>query len=371
MIILSASLWKLVKVVGIVVIAAILIVTVVLLPKSTFSTQDAITASIVSGLVCDKNSHNLGSMTLAQADQREHTFVLTNTSKHPIKLLKQSSTCGCTVAELNEGTIVPPSGAVKVPVKANWAGRAGPQSAVVTIITDDSKTPTISLRVSGFVKVPVIVTPAVVNFGLLKPGQQATRVVELHPGTDPRPFRLTAIEIPSANISLSRLPEKVGEEPKLLLEGNTGKFTVKITAPRISGREETRVVFRTDLDNRSEVWLDVKAKFENVFVSTPKSILFSDSDDADVTLREVKIRCTDKKVNSDPEVQLIWEDNEMNPFFVEKIVTLDKKNDSTLIVAVGFNRNKVKQVFNRAVLRINGEVDHLDIPILAMGRLKK
>ena len=358
----SVSPWKLAKAVGIVVMTTVPIVTVVVLTKGS------VNSGSISGLVCNENSHDFGPMTMEEAVEREHTFILTNTSKHPIRLLKQSGTCGCTVAELNEGTIVPAGGAVNVPIKADWAGRAGAQSAVVTILTDDSKTPTISLKVSGFMKVPVIVTPAVVNFGLLKPGQQATRVIELHPGTDPRQFRLTAIEIPSNNISITRLPERLGEQPQSLLEGNTGKFAVKITAPDTGGREETRVVFRTDLHGRSAVWLVVKAQFENVFVSTPKSILFSDSNDVKVALREVTIRCTDPNVNSDPEVQLVWEGSETNPFFVEKIVSSDETIDSTMIVTFGFNRDAAKQVLSRAVLRVNGEVHYLDIPILAMGR---
>ena len=61
----------------------------------------------------------------------------------------------------------------------------------------------------------------------------------------------------------------------------------------------------------------------------------------------------------------------MNPFSVEKITNSNKTNDSIMIVTIGFDKKKVKQIFNRAVLRINSETDNLDIPILAMGRVKE
>jgi len=354
------------KVIAIVGLGAALIITAGLLVTGAFRPHDA-AGSRVLGLVCNENAHDFGPMTIKEAAEREHTFVLTNTSDRPIKIVKQSSTCGCTVVTLPKGTVVPPAGDIKVPVKADWRSRPGAQSAVVTILTDDSKTPSVDLVVSGFVKCPAVVTPAVVNFGLLKAGQQATRVVELHPGTDPRPFCLTAIENPSNMISISRVPEKAGEQATPPLEGGPGKFLLQITGPRTGGREETRIVFRTDLVDRPEVLLEVLARFEGSLVAAPQSVFFNGTIGESVILRDVRIRSSQGDADFDPKAEILWKGSSEKPFFLKRIAGSRESLEPEVVVTVGFNCKHATKSIDCATLRIICESDSLDIPMIAMG----
>lgn len=322
------------------------------------------------GLVCEEDSYNFGELTLEEAVLQEHTFYVINTSDHPIRIVKKSSTCGCTVAELPENAVIAAGEVMEIPVRADWGGKAGTQGATVALSTDEPNAPVVRLHVAAFIKAPAILRPDSINFGLLKPGQRATRTVELLQGTDPRAFRITAMENPSEYISVSRLAQRAGEKGGPLVGGGPGKLALSITAPRTTGRENADIVFRTDLEDRPEVRLWVEAQFAGALTAVPRSVLFAKVSSEDTILKEVRVRSSAGSQASEPEMDIVWDGEGPNPFFIEKITQGSNSDRPALHVTVGFKRKEVKQSFNRAVLRVTSGPDSLDIPIMAMGRHK-
>ncbi len=94
---------------------------------------------------------NFGKM--KQKTSVEHEFVFTNTGKSDLMIRKVSSSCGCTAVSPKEKTIKPgQSSSIKAIFSSGT--RVGRQNKSITVITNDPKSTTVILRVSGEVEAP-------------------------------------------------------------------------------------------------------------------------------------------------------------------------------------------------------------------------
>ena len=98
-----------------------------------------------------EKSFDFGEM--KQGDKKEHTFSLTNNGKTDLMIRKVRSSCGCTAVAPSKKVIAPGETA---PIKVTFdsRGKRGRQSKSITVITNDPKTPTSTLRISSQVVVP-------------------------------------------------------------------------------------------------------------------------------------------------------------------------------------------------------------------------
>src|SRR5690606_20377294 len=88
--------------------------------------------------------HDFGKVT--EGDQLTHVFALKNEGSSKLTLDRVRTSCGCTVAELKSKEI-PPGGATQLAVKFDPAGRHGQNRKVVTIETNDPKSPRTQIEV--------------------------------------------------------------------------------------------------------------------------------------------------------------------------------------------------------------------------------
>ncbi len=83
-----------------------------------------------------------------QGDKKEHTFMLQNEGKSDLFIRNVRSSCGCTAVAPSTKVIAPGETA---PIKVTFdsRGKRGRQSKSITVITNDPKTPTTTLRISS------------------------------------------------------------------------------------------------------------------------------------------------------------------------------------------------------------------------------
>lgn len=83
-----------------------------------------------------------------QGDKKSHTFTLTNDGKSELIIRRVRSSCGCTAVAPSKKVIAPGESA---PIKVTFdsRGKRGRQSKSITVITNDPKTPTTTLRISS------------------------------------------------------------------------------------------------------------------------------------------------------------------------------------------------------------------------------
>jgi hypothetical protein len=179
------------------------------------------------GLICDANAHDFGEITLSEARNCEHHFTLQNTGTRRISILDYSSTCGCTSVEL-EKKFIEPNECLDVLVETDWSSRPGKQEETVCLNTDHPKTAKILLTVRGFIVARAVLTPGVIDFGLLKPRQQKTQYVSLAQGADTRPFKICGVTSNDEHILVNRMNSSKSTDPNLPLEGGSGYFAITL-----------------------------------------------------------------------------------------------------------------------------------------------
>ncbi|MEN8117449.1 MAG: DUF1573 domain-containing protein [Bacteroidota bacterium] len=94
----------------------------------------------------NEKSHDFGEMN--QGDKKTYTFTLTNDGKSELVIRRVRSSCGCTAVAPAKKVIAPGETA---PVKVTFdsRGKRGRQSKSITVITNDPKTPTTTLRITS------------------------------------------------------------------------------------------------------------------------------------------------------------------------------------------------------------------------------
>ena len=93
-----------------------------------------------------EKTHDFGTMN--QGDKKEHTFQLSNKGKSELIIRNVRSSCGCTAVAPSK-KVISPGETAPIKVTFNSQGKRGRQSKSVTVITNDPKTPTTTLRISS------------------------------------------------------------------------------------------------------------------------------------------------------------------------------------------------------------------------------
>ncbi|PIF05282.1 MAG: hypothetical protein CSA36_07465 [Draconibacterium sp.] len=88
---------------------------------------------------------------MIQGDKKEHTFLLSNEGKSDLIIRNIRSSCGCT-AVAPSTKVIAPGETAPIKVTFNSRGKRGRQSKSITVITNDPKNPTSTLRITSNVK---------------------------------------------------------------------------------------------------------------------------------------------------------------------------------------------------------------------------
>lgn len=84
---------------------------------------------------------------MKQGDKKDYTFNLTNSGKSDLLIRNVRSSCGCTAVAPSK-KVVSPGETVPIKVTFDSRGKRGRQSKSITVITNDPKNPTSTLRIS-------------------------------------------------------------------------------------------------------------------------------------------------------------------------------------------------------------------------------
>ena len=85
---------------------------------------------------------------MKQGEKKSTTFTLTNNGKSDLLIRRVRSSCGCTAVAPSKSVIAPGESA-PINVTFDSRGKRGRQSKSITVITNDPKNPTTTLRISS------------------------------------------------------------------------------------------------------------------------------------------------------------------------------------------------------------------------------
>ncbi len=110
---------------------------------SGLTTEQLASAPVAKFNVLD---YDFGDM--KQGDKKDYTFNLTNAGKADLQIRNVRSSCGCTAVAPSK-KVVSPGETVPIKVTFDSRGKRGRQSKSITVITNDPKNPTSTLRISS------------------------------------------------------------------------------------------------------------------------------------------------------------------------------------------------------------------------------
>jgi len=88
--------------------------------------------------------------TIKQGEKAEYVYKFKNTGKSELVIRKTKASCGCTVVDPAD-KIIPPGKESSLKASFNSTGKEGKQNKTITVITNDPKNSSITLKVTGTV----------------------------------------------------------------------------------------------------------------------------------------------------------------------------------------------------------------------------
>jgi hypothetical protein len=158
-----------------------------------------------------------------------HDFVLKNVGSAPLTLTKGSTSCKCTISEVNEKPI-PPGGSAKVTVQWSGKGNLDEFQQTANILTNDPARPQITLTINGRLTTSVRFDSAELHFTRITAGEVAKAKIRLY-GYLTEPLKITDFKVNNPKVanlfefhSRPLSPEQLKEDR----EANAG-YEVEVT----------------------------------------------------------------------------------------------------------------------------------------------
>ena len=141
---------------------------------------------------------------IAEGDQAVHVFRIKNAGAGPLKILDVHASCGCTAAVVSEEhKTLEPGQEGEIKVTFNSQGRVGSQHKVVTVNTNDPKTPQVQLAFTVQVRAVLDVQPQTLVFGEACRGLTSEAKEVRLVGVDGQPFVIQSVHQSSDNLVLN------------------------------------------------------------------------------------------------------------------------------------------------------------------------
>ena len=193
-----------------------------------------------------KPTYDFGSIT--QGKKVEHQFVITNKGDSPLTIKSVRPSCGCTAVSTTTSVILPgKSGGIKA--SFNSANYAGTIHKTISVDTNDPKSPTTVLNLTGSVVEEIQINPKQLNVGQLRVNETSRSVIVI---TNMGSKRLKLTSVKSPLTQLAAVAEK-----KLLQPGESSKISVSII-PRSGDRLLSGyLAITTDNPARPEIQIPV------------------------------------------------------------------------------------------------------------------
>jgi thiol-disulfide isomerase/thioredoxin len=202
----------------------------------------------------------------------EHHFAIRNDGDAPLELVSVKPTCGCTVAKhdriIQPGTTGRITAALKTSKVAN-----GKFTKNINVITNDIDQRKVKLTLNGLMRHYVITTPSIIDFGDIRPRDEATQTVTLTNQSD-RPM---ALNLPGTTIGTNFTAEIIEKKPGFQFD-----LVVKSHAPYRRGNIAETVKILTNLPEQKQVQLALRGRILARLDVSPQLVVIPDASDVPV-----------------------------------------------------------------------------------------
>ena len=182
-----------------------------------------------------------------KGDPIRHTFVIRNAGDAPLEISEVKPSCGCTVADFDRQIAPGASGEVSVVVETDAFG--GGIAKAVTVFTNDTENPKLSLVVKANVREPVVARPGYARFVTVL-GQGADPSVQTVTAVDGSDFEVLGVQSPYPFVKASHSRD-----------GERWKVELKLDSSAPAGTMADYVLVRTDHPEQQVVKIAVSEPY--------------------------------------------------------------------------------------------------------------
>ncbi len=211
--------------------------------------------------------HDFG--TVARGANVEHLFWFANTTGREIHVRGVRTSCGCTTPSVVHATVRNgEKGAIRVVF--NTRSFTGQRGATITVVFDRPYYTEAQLQVRGYIRRDVVFSPGSVEFGTVRQGESAERVVALdYAGRDD--WQVTSVHTPNPHLSVQTRETNRGAG-RVRYE-----LVVKLAAEAPAGTLDTELAFQTNDWRSNRVPLAVSGQIVPPLCVSPAALYLGDA----------------------------------------------------------------------------------------------
>jgi hypothetical protein len=229
-----------------------------------------------------ETSHDFG--TVAAGARAEHRFVVTNLFKETVHIQHASANCECVRAIVTRSTLHSRESAEVIAV-LDTTNFKGQRNVAVTVTIDQPFPAQVQLRVAGFIRSDVVFSPGSVNFGQVRFGSKAERLIDvLYAGRT----EWEIVDVRTANPHL---------EAELYEKRRGGgqveyRMLVRLTADAPLGYLKDQLSIVTNDGQLARIPIDVEGKVESEVTVSPLPLVFGEVKAGEHVTKPVVVRGT-------------------------------------------------------------------------------
>ncbi|MEM7390975.1 MAG: DUF1573 domain-containing protein, partial [Verrucomicrobiota bacterium] len=214
-------------------------------------------------IVVDQPVFNWGKM--SNSKSAEHEFVVKNTGDADLIIKNTKTTCGCTVAKIDNKTI-PPGGSTKIKAKVNLKGRTGGQSKSVYVNSNDPKRPSITLTMKGTAVELAKISPPRIYLGTVREGKNSEKTTTISSGLGP--FNITKLVVSSADVDTK--VTRLGDGSRYRIH-----MSLKDGAP--AGKHSSTIKVHTDIESDHVINIPISGSVVGALGYDPQKIILKEN----------------------------------------------------------------------------------------------
>jgi len=228
----------------------------------------------------ETRTHNFG--TVARGGKIEFAFKLKNSYEEDVHIVSVRSSCGCTSPRITKDTLKTFEEG-EIVAAFNTHTFLGQKAATVTVTFDKPFAAQVQLRVSGYIRSDVVLSPASVNFGDVEMGRSADKVISVkYAGTGS--WSIQEVKSPNPNLEVtfiesSRQGNRVGYDLKVHLKEGVEPGAIKDQLVLITNQGRSRTIPVT-----------VEGRVTSPIMVTPRSVFLGTLHPGEKVSKRVVVR---------------------------------------------------------------------------------
>jgi len=180
----------------------------------------------------------------------EHDYPIRNEGTLSLEILNVRASCGCTAVKPSQ-EVIPPGGEASIRARLDLRGRHGFQRKSITVKSNDPKTPSLVMTLTGTAIQPLRAQPSSLFFGRVGTDAARTRTFDIISGKEP--IQILEVRTDNPGIVVKPLPEQSAAD------GKSHRLELTLDSSLPTGNINGKVFVKTDMEGQAELAIPVVA----------------------------------------------------------------------------------------------------------------